>query len=254
MMSSKHSPFSAYRVAVAVVFTSIAVLFTACSKKEPAETAASTATVPAAAAGKIDLSLDEQKVSYGIGYNIGRDMAAQPGLAIDEAAMMAGISDALARATPQITDEEIRAAFMAVQQKVMAEMAKIGEKNLAEGNAFLETNKQRPEVTVTESGLQYEVLASGDGAKPTKENTVKVHYHGTLIDGSVFDSSVDRGAPVEFPVGQVIPGWTEALQLMSVGDKWKLYVPANLGYGMQAKEKIPVQSTLNFEVELLEIK
>ena len=147
MMSSKHSPYSAYRAAVAVVFTSIAVLFTACSKKEPSETAASTATVPAAAAGKIDLSLDEQKVSYGIGYNIGRDMAAQPGLSIDQVAMVAGISDALAMAAPQINDEQIRAAFMAVQQKLMAEMAKIGEENLAEGSAFLETNKERAEVS-----------------------------------------------------------------------------------------------------------
>ena len=254
MMSSKHSPFSAYRVAVAVVFTSIAVLFTACSKKEPAETAASTATVPAAAAGKIDLSLDEQKVSYGIGYNIGRDMAAQPGLSIDQVAMVAGISDALAMAAPQINDEQIRAAFMAVQQKLMAEMAKIGEENLAEGSAFLEKNKERAEVSATESGLQYEVLATGDGPKPSAESTVRVHYHGTLLDDSVFDSSVDRGEPAEFPLNRVIPAWTEALQLMSVGDKWKLFVPAGLGYGMQIKEKIPPQSTLIFEVELLEIK
>ena len=106
--------------------------------------------------------MDEQKVSYGIGYNIGRDMAAQPGLSIDQAAMVAGISDALAMAAPQINDEQIRAAFMAVQQKLMAEMAKIGEENLAEGSAFLEKNKERAEVSATESGLQYEVLATGD--------------------------------------------------------------------------------------------
>jgi len=251
MMSSKLSPFSAYRVAVTIAFASIAVLFTACGKNESSNTAVSAPV----ASGEADLSTVEQKVSYGVGYNIGRDMAAQPGLSIDQTALVAGIADALSQTEPRINEEEIQAAFAAVQEKVMAEMAKVGEKNLAEGKAFLETNKQRPEVSVTASGLQYEVLASGDGGpKPTAESTVSVHYHGTLLDGSVFDSSVDRGTPSEFPLMRVIPAWTEALQLMSVGDKWKLYVPANLGYGVQSRPKIPAQSTLIFEVELLEIK
>ena len=118
----------------------------------------------------------------------------------------------------------------------------------------MKTNKDRTGVSVTDSGLQYEVLATGSGPKAQKTSTVTVHYHGTLIDGTMFDSSVDRGEPVEFPVTGVIPGWTEALQLMSVGDKWKLFVPANLAYGPAARPKIPGNSVLIFEVELLGIK
>ncbi len=109
-------------------------------------------------------------------------------------------------------------------------------------------------VVVTDSGLQYEVLVAGDGAKPTAEQTVEVHYHGTLVDGTVFDSSVKRGETISFPVNGVIPGWVEGLQLMSVGSKWKLFVPAELGYGNQAQGPIPAVSTLIFEVELISIK
>jgi FKBP-type peptidyl-prolyl cis-trans isomerase len=128
------------------------------------------------------------------------------------------------------------------------------QKTLEEGNAFLEKNKAREGVTTTESGLQYEILTEGTGAKPAAEDQVRVHYHGTLIDGKVFDSSVDRGEPVVFGVGQVIPGWTEALQLMPVGSKWKIYLPSSIAYGERgAGGDIAPNSALIFEVELLEI-
>ncbi len=248
-------PSSLFSFSISLTFASLVLLLSGCGKKDAAGDAKSTSVAASSAgSGEVDFSTDEKKVSYGIGFNIGRDMAAQKGLTIDQAALAAGLVDALNQAEPQITEEDLRAAFMAVQQKVAEVMAKEGEANLAKGNAFLEANKARAGVVVTKTGLQYEVISSGDGPKPSKENTVKVHYHGTLIDGAVFDSSVQRGEPAEFPVGAVIPGWTEALQLMSVGDKWKLYVPAKLGYGAQARPTIPSQSALIFEVELLEIK
>jgi FKBP-type peptidyl-prolyl cis-trans isomerase len=128
------------------------------------------------------------------------------------------------------------------------------QKNLEEGNAFLEKNKAREGIVTTPSGLQYEIVTEGTGPKPAETDVVKVHYHGTTIDGKVFDSSVDRGEPVEFPVGQVIPGWVEALQLMPVGSKWKLYIPSELGYGVNgAGSDIAPNSVLIFDVELLEI-
>ena len=128
------------------------------------------------------------------------------------------------------------------------------QENLEAGNKFLEENKARDGVQTTESGLQYEIITEGTGEKPTAEDRVRVHYHGTLIDGTVFDSSVDRGEPVVFGVTQVIPGWTEALQMMPVGSKWKIYLPANLAYGERgAGGDIGPNSALIFEVELLEI-
>jgi FKBP-type peptidyl-prolyl cis-trans isomerase len=130
---------------------------------------------------------------------------------------------------------------------------KIAQQNLEEGNAFLEKNKGNANVKVTPSGLQYEIIKTGTGRMPLDSDLVKVHYHGTLINGKVFDSSVDRGQPAEFPVGGVIPGWTEALKMMPVGSKWKIYLPANLGYGERAPQEIGPNKVLCFEVELLEI-
>jgi len=138
---------------------------------------------------------------------------------------------------------------------VQKEQDKIGQVNLEAGNAFLEKNKTKEGVTTTPSGLQYEVIKQGTGAKPSATDMVRVHYHGTMIDGKVFDSSVDRGQPAEFALNQVIPGWTEALQLMSVGSKWKIYLPSNLAYGERGDGRGTIQpnTTLIFEVELLDI-
>lgn len=149
--------------------------------------------------------------------------------------------------TPKKANEMVSAYFQKEQDK-------IGQQNLEAGNAFLEKNKTREGVQTTASGLQYEIMKEGTGPKPLATDNVKVHYHGTTIDGKVFDSSVDRGEPAEFPVGGVIPGWVEALQLMPVGSKWKIYLPASLGYGERgAGGNIQPNSTLIFEVELLEI-
>ncbi|MBI3884863.1 MAG: FKBP-type peptidyl-prolyl cis-trans isomerase [Opitutae bacterium] len=196
----------------------------------------------------------EQKVSYGAAYNLGADLARQPGFKADAEAAGAGLADGLGKAKSRIPEGELQAAFAALREKIVAEQAKAGEANLAGAKAFLEQNCKRPGVKTTLSGLQYEVLKSGTGRKPKLTDTVEVHYHGTLPDGTIFDSSVQRGQPVQFPVNGVIPGWTKALQLMSVGDKWKLYIPPALGYGPRGSGNIPPNSALIFEVELLGIK
>jgi len=131
----------------------------------------------------------------------------------------------------------------------------LAEKNLNEGKAFLEENSKKEGVVTLPSGLQYQIISEGDGSKPNAKDTVKCHYHGTTIKGEVFDSSVKRGAPASFPLNRVITGWTEALQLMSVGSKWRLFLPPNLAYGdQQISKEIGPNSTLIFEVELLGIK
>lgn len=142
-----------------------------------------------------------------------------------------------------------------ILNKYFSELEEAKSKDAIEdGAAFLAANGERKEVTTLKSGLQYEVLKAGDGPKPKATDTVRCHYHGTLIDGTVFDSSVRRGQPADFPVGGVIAGWVEALQLMPVGSKWKLYIPYNLGYGARgAGQSIPPYATLIFEVELLQI-
>jgi FKBP-type peptidyl-prolyl cis-trans isomerase len=150
-----------------------------------------------------------------------------------------------------MTIEDARTYIQAYFQKI-AESE--GTNNRAEGEAFLATNKEKDGIVVTESGLQYEILEVGDGPKPTADQQVKVHYTGTLLDGTVFDSSVERGEPATFGVGQVIPGWTEALQLMPEGSKWKVYIPGDLAYGERgAGADIGPNAALIFEVELLEV-
>lgn len=196
----------------------------------------------------------EQKVSYGVGRNIGGEIARDAGFDADVEALVAGLRDSLSGAESRISEEELQAAFVDIRKVAQEKAARKAAENSAKAAAFLATNAKREGVVTTASGLQYEVLTAGTGAKPTTANKVKVHYHGTLIDGTVFDSSVERGEPIEFAVTGVIKGWTEALQLMSVGSKWKLFIPANLAYGDRATGSIPPGSTLIFEVELLEIK
>lgn len=197
---------------------------------------------------------DDQRVSYGIGHNIGSGPAREGALVVDMAALQAGIADGLAQAQLRVSEADLQTAMATVQERARKSAEQAAEKQLVAGKEYLEKNKAKPGVTVTASGLQYEVLASGTGPKPKQADTVKVHYHGTLTDGTVFDSSVERGEPIEFPVTGVIKGWVEALQLMSVGDKWRLTIPAELAYGARSTGKIPGNSVLVFEVELLGIR
>ncbi|WP_019529503.1 FKBP-type peptidyl-prolyl cis-trans isomerase [Dasania marina] len=196
----------------------------------------------------------EQRASYGIGRQMGDQLAANPFDGVDADAVAAGLIDALAGKASVVSQDDLSAAFQEITQRMQAKEAEKAKEFTVEGDAFLAENAKRDGVTVTESGLQYEVLVAGEGDKPTASSTVRTHYHGTLIDGTVFDSSVDRGEPAEFPVNGVIAGWTEALQLMPVGSKWKLSVPYSLAYGERgAGGAIGPYTTLVFEVELLDI-
>jgi FKBP-type peptidyl-prolyl cis-trans isomerase FklB len=200
----------------------------------------------------------KEKVSYSIGINLGKNMKSQ-GLDLDEALLIQGLKDALGGSKAALTDAEMDATMNSFQQEMSAKMQakqKVdGEKNLKEGEAFLAANKKKEGVVTLASGLQYKIIKAGNGTRPTEAQTVQVHYRGTLIDGTEFDSSYKRGQPAEFPCGQVIKGWVEALQLMSVGAKWQLFIPANLAYGPNgAGQLIGPNATLLFEVELLAIK
>jgi len=196
----------------------------------------------------------EQRVSYGVGRQLGDQLRNNPFKDFDVTAVQAGLADALAEAKSQVSDEALNEAFSVVSKKLQEQEQEAAKEKSAEGEAYLAENAKREEVTVLESGLQYEVLATGEGEKPTAESTVRTHYHGTFINGDIFDSSVDRGQPAEFPVGGVIAGWTEALQLMTEGSKWRLFVPYNLAYGERGSQgAIPPYATLVFDVELLAI-
>ena len=200
-------------------------------------------------------SLDsvEQRVSYGIALQMGANLTRQ-GLAIDVPAFLAGLQDALAGKPARLPESELRAAFKTMEEKTKQAGAGKATKHAETAKAFLEENKARKGVVVTPSGLQYEVLRAGKGAKPKPDQTVEVHYHGTLPDGTVFDSSVERGETITFPVTGVIPGWVEALQLMPVGSKWRLVIPSDLAYGPEGSDPIPPGATLVFEVDLIGIE
>ncbi len=208
-------------------------------------------------APKVKLETSIDSVSYAIGVLFGKSNKEQlknvpSGDQINNQIMAAAFTTVVASdGDALISDEE---ANTMVNNFFQNESKKVAQKNLEEGNAFLEKNKTREGVVTTESGLQYEIITEGKGPKPTADDQVKVDYTGTLIDGTVFDSSVDRGQPATFGVGQVIPGWTEALELMPVGSKWKIYIPADLAYGERgAGSTIGPNAALIFEVELLEI-
>ena len=192
-----------------------------------------------------------EKVSYALGLSLGNNLLSSGIKSLNFEKLAKGIQDVLEQKSPEITYEEaqnvINEFFMQLQEKS-------SEKTISEGRAFLEANGKRTEVSTLKSGLQYEILKEGNGSQPKASDKVKVHYHGTLIDGTVFDSSVRRGEPATFGVTQVIAGWVEALQLMPVGSKWKLYIPSNLAYGAQgAGQHIGPHTTLIFEVELIDI-
>ena len=195
----------------------------------------------------------EEQASYGIGMQMGQQISsAFPG--VSTTAAMAGLEDAIFGKPQQVSVDDINAAFQVIQEKLRSDEEANAEQQAGEGIAFLEQNATRAEVVVTQSGLQYEVITDGDGEKPNASSKVRTHYRGTLIDGNEFDSSYSRNQPTEFPVNGVIAGWTEALQLMNVGSKWKLYIPYQLAYGEQgAGGAIGPYQALIFEIELLAI-
>ncbi|GAC35539.1 FKBP-type peptidyl-prolyl cis-trans isomerase [Paraglaciecola polaris] len=196
----------------------------------------------------------ELQASYGIGLQMGEQLRANPFDGLDISAVQEGLADAFNLQPAQVTNDVLREAFNEIHQRMQAAKNEQFAEAQEAGIAFLAENAKRDDVTVTESGLQYEVVNAGNGDTPTAASTVRVHYHGTLLDGTVFDSSYDRGEPAEFPVGGVIKGWTEALQLMQVGAKLRLFVPHDLAYGEQgAGGAIAPFSTLVFDVELLDI-
>lgn len=206
---------------------------------------------------KIELKDAKQKSSYAIGMDIGANFKRQD-IDVDSRALAAGIADALA-GKAQLSDAEQRQVLTELRTQLMgkaeARQKEAGDKNQKDGEKFLADNKKKDGVKTTTSGLQYKVLKAGSGRTPKATDTVKVHYQGTLIDGTVFDSSIERGEPATFPVNGVIPGWTEALQLMKEGDKWQVVIPSQLAYGAQgAGPKIGPNSTLIFDVELLSVE
>lgn len=201
-----------------------------------------------------DLTDQDSQISYSIGVNIGQGLM-QQGLAqdVDVEIFMQGLQDSL-EDNVQLTQEQIMAALQAFQQQMVAEQQAQVEAARAESMAFLEQNAQRDGVMVTDSGLQYEVLEEGDGGvSPAETDTVLAHYEGRLSNGDVFDSSIERGEPTEFALNQVIPGWTEGLQLMEVGDKYRFYIPSDLAYGPNGQGPIPPFAALVFDVELLDV-
>ena len=204
------------------------------------------------------LKTTQDSVSYSIGLFMAQNLKQQGINDLNNALLMRGLEDALKERQPQLTQAQAGQVMNSFMQKQMAvrsaETGKASAENKQIGTAFLTENKAKPGVVTTASGLQYSIEKEGTGAKPTASDRVKVHYTGRLLDGKVFDSSVERGEPIVFGVGDVIKGWTEALQLMPIGSKWKLFIPADLAYGDRgASADIKPGSTLVFDVELIDI-
>jgi FKBP-type peptidyl-prolyl cis-trans isomerase len=212
-----------------------------------------------AAAAPLALTTQKQKASYAIGVNIGKGLH-RDGVDVDPALIRRGIQDGIGGGKLALTDEEMKAALTALsadlKKKADAESAAVGDANKKEGDTFLATNKSKDGVQTLPDGLQYKVLTAGNGPKPTATDTVVCNYKGTLINGTEFDSSYKRGQPVTFPVGQVIKGWTEVLQMMPTGSKWEVYIPSDLAYGPQGPGRGPIgpNQTLIFEIELVSIQ
>lgn len=211
---------------------------------------------------EVKLETELQKQSYGLGASIGdflkQDLESKTevGFDLDKALIVKGLQESL-EGNSKLTEEEIKELLTKLNQDVaekqQAAAQEKAESTKAEGAAFLAENTKKEGVITTESGLQYEVIAAGEGKKPLATDTVEVHYKGTLINGTEFDSSYTRGEPITFPLNRVIQGWTEGVQLMAEGAKYKFYIPSNLAYGERELGKIPANSTLIFEVELLKV-
>jgi FKBP-type peptidyl-prolyl cis-trans isomerase FklB len=230
--------------------TVLALMLTAAvsAQTKPAVKKTPVAAKPAGAAA---LKTSSDSLSYAIGMSLANFYKQQGIKSVNTAMVDKAINDVMKTGKSAMTDEQMNMCITGYLQKTKSEKASVAKKA---GEAFLAENKKKPGVVTLPSGLQYQILKKGDGPLPAATDKVKCHYHGTLIDGTVFDSSVERGQPAEFPVNGVIQGWVEALQLMPVGSKWKLFIPSNLAYGDNAAgPKIPAGATLVFEVELLEI-
>jgi len=228
--------------------------------KKIALNAIATASLLAVAsfAGAVDLDKEESRLGYSLGYNMGQGLSKDfPDM--DFNALKLGLAEAVKGGKAKLSEADMRAAIQSGQKKAMAarkvEETKAGAKNKAAGVKFLADNAKKDGVTTTDSGLQYSVLTKGEGKSPKATDTVSVHYHGTLPDGTVFDSSVERGTPATFALNRVIKGWTEGVQLMKEGGKYRFYVPENLAYGERAPSpKIGPNQVLIFDVELIEVK
>jgi FKBP-type peptidyl-prolyl cis-trans isomerase FklB len=246
------------------LLTASSLFLAACGNDKTTETTApeamteAEATSPAAVAANPALQSLDQKLSYIVGINLAGQFK-RDGVNLDLAAFQMAVEDIKNETGSKLSEEEVKQTIATMQQQAqekqqLAQQA-VSDKNKADGLAYLETNAKKEGVVVTESGLQYKEVVSGEGEIPTSDKTVVVHYKGTLIDGTQFDSSYDRGEPAEFPVTGVIQGWVEALQLMNVGDKFELTIPSDLAYGTRGSgATIGPDATLLFDVELIEIK
>jgi FKBP-type peptidyl-prolyl cis-trans isomerase len=194
---------------------------------------------------------DQEKAGYAIGLQIGQNLKAQK-VDVSVPAVLSGINDSFSDTKPRFTPQELQEAMQTMQLRLTKEHQESAEKNLKDGEAWLANHKTQPGVQNTGSGLQYEVITEGTGAQVKETDEVKVHYTGTLMTGEKFDSSDDHGQSAEFPVGKLIPGWTEGLKLMRVGSHYHLAIPANLGYGAQGQPGIPPNSVLLFDLEVLD--
>lgn len=210
--------------------------------------------VPVHAQDSKPLTTNAEKFSYGIGLQIAQQLQKQQLSGVDPRAIAMAIEDVLKGRELRVTMEDMQVAAVAYQNELKAEKLAASDKNKAAGEKFLEENSAREGVVVLDSGVQYRIIESGNGGSPTETDSVVVHYRGRLLDGSEFDSSYSRGQPAELGVGQVIPGWQQALQLMPVGSKWEVWIPASLAYGAQGAGSIGPNETLHFDIELIEIK
>jgi FKBP-type peptidyl-prolyl cis-trans isomerase FklB len=269
IMDMRNLPYSApgaLAVLIVMLASGAAQQTTTTSTPKPATAAkpsSTTAAKPHAATSPanpqpLTLKTEKDKLSYAIGMNIGSGMK-KDALDIDPNILARAIKDAMSGSKPAMTEAEARTVITAFREQMMkkqqADAQKIGDANKQAGEKFLAENKTKDGVVTLPSGLQYKIIKQGDGPKPTAGDTVVTNYRGTLINGTEFDSSYKRGEPATFPVGQVIKGWTEALQLMPVGSKWQLFIPSNLAYGERSPGgEIGPNSTLVFDIELLSIQ
>jgi FKBP-type peptidyl-prolyl cis-trans isomerase FklB len=252
----RSSRFTLYLTAAGILAANALAQQTPPTTSQPASPATAQQEPALKARPASALQTQKDKFSYALGMNIGTNLHRQS-VPFASDLFMRGMKDSLAGGQTLLTEDEARAAIMEVQNEMRKQqqekMQVQGEANKREGDAFLAVNKTKEGVVVLPSGLQYKILLAGTGPKPTAADSVTVNYRGTLVSGTEFDSSYKRGQPATFPVTGVIKGWTEALQLMPVGSKWQLFIPADLAYGERGPGEIGPNSTLIFEVELLKI-